>query len=88
MNDLAVGGIMSGLDTNAIVETLTKQARKPLERLQKDIDLSVLEKEVYQDVFDELGKLDNAAIKLNLEGTYNTTKATSSRSSSVTATTL
>ncbi len=88
MNDLAVGGIMSGLDTNAIVETLTKQARKPLERFQKDIDLSVLEKEVYQSVFDELGKLDNAAIKLNLEGTYNTTKAASSRSSSITATTL
>jgi len=41
MNDLAVGGIMSGIDTNAVVETLVKDARKPLERYQKDIDLAV-----------------------------------------------
>lgn len=86
MNDLAVGGIMSGLDTNAIVNSLVANARKPLERYQKDIDLFTLEKEVYQNVFDELGALDNAIIKLNLEGTYNTKRAVSSRSSAVKAT--
>jgi flagellar hook-associated protein 2 len=86
MNDLAVGGIMSGLDTNAIVNNLVANARKPLERYQKDIDMSTLEKEVYQNVFDKLGALDDAIIKLNLEGTYNTKKAISSRSSAVKAT--
>jgi len=75
MNDLAVGGIMSGIDTNAIVNSLVANAKKPLERYQKDIDLATLEKEVYQDVFDKLGKLDDAVIKMNLEGTYNTNKA-------------
>ena len=86
MNDLAVGGIMSGLDTNAIVNSLVANAKKPLERYQKDIDLATLEKEVYQDVFDKSGKLDDAVIKMNLEGTYNTNKATSSKSSAVKAT--
>jgi flagellar hook-associated protein 2 len=86
MNDLAVGGIMSGIDTNSIVNALVANAKKPLERYQKDIDMATLEKEVYQNVFDELGKLDNAVIKLNLEGTFNTKRASSNKSSVVKAT--
>lgn len=86
MNDLAVGGVMSGLDTNAIVESLVANARKPVIRYQNAYDLKALEKQMYQEVYDSLGVVKTDLIKLKLEGTYNTRKVISRQNSVITAT--
>ncbi|MDY6820088.1 MAG: flagellar filament capping protein FliD [Deferribacterota bacterium] len=87
MNDLAVGGIMSGLDTNAIVDQLVANAKKPIQRYQEELDLKGLEKETYQEINESLGMLETDAIRLNLEGTFNTKIGKSNMSSIVDVTT-
>ncbi|MGA1845908.1 flagellar filament capping protein FliD [Deferribacter abyssi] len=86
MDALRIGGIMSGLDTNGIVDTLVKQARIPIEKLQGQYDLKTLEKNVYQDISADLVNLKTDLLSLKLQSTYKSMIATSSNTSVLTAT--
>ncbi|KAA0258051.1 flagellar hook protein [Deferribacter autotrophicus] len=86
MDALRIGGIMSGLDTNGIVDTLVKQARIPIEKLQGQYDLKTLEKNVFQEISTDLVNLKTDLLSLKLESTFKSMTATSSNTSILTAT--
>ena len=74
MNEMSVGGLMSGLDTNAVVDSLVKQSRRPLQKYQNQHDLKTLEKSFYQEVNDSLTDLKTDILQLRLESTFNVKK--------------
>lgn len=86
MDALRIGGIMSGLDTNSIVDTLVKQARIPIDTLQAKYDLKTLEKNVYQDISTDLVNLKTDLLSLKLQSTFKNMKASSSNTSLLSAT--
>lgn len=81
MESLRVGGIISGLDTNGIVETYTKQARIPIERLESKYDITTLEKKLYTSIDSDLDTIKKNLLNLRLENTFKTKSLTSSNSS-------
>jgi len=86
MDDLRIGGIISGMDTNAIVDTMVKRARVSLERMQGDYELKALEKSMYQDFSSKLTSLKTELLNLKLESTFKSKTVTSSDASVLTAT--
>ena len=86
MDALRVGGIISGLDTNGIVETYSAQAKLPLERLQAQYDLKSLEKSVYKSISEDLNSIKNNLLNFKLETTFKSKTVTSSNTSVVSAT--
>ncbi|MGA1862955.1 flagellar filament capping protein FliD [Deferribacter thermophilus] len=86
MDALRIGGIMSGLDTNGIVDTLVKQARIPIDNLKAKYDLKTLEKNVYQEISTDLVNLKTDLLSLKLQATFKNMKASSSNTSLLSAT--
>ncbi|MCA1926801.1 MAG: flagellar filament capping protein FliD [Calditerrivibrio sp.] len=86
MDALRIGGIVSGMDTNSIVEKLTSQAKIPLQNLQAKYDLKVLEKSVYTEISDKLKTIKADLLNLRLESTFKNNVVTSTNSSILTAT--
>ena len=86
MDALRVGGIISGLDTNGIVDTYAAQAKLPLERIQAQYDLKSLEKSVYNSINDDLTSIKNNLLNFKLESTFKSKTITSSNTSIVSAT--
>ncbi len=86
MDALRVGGIISGLDTNGIVDTYATQAKLPLERIQAQYDLKSLEKSVYNSINDDLTSIKNNLLNFKLESTFKSKTINSSNSGIVSAT--
>lgn len=86
MDALRIGGVISGMDTNALVEKLVSQARIPLDNLEAKYNLKTLEKSVYQDISDRLNTMRTDLFNLKLESTFKNKNSTSSNSSVVSAT--
>jgi flagellar hook-associated protein 2 len=85
MDALRVGGIISGLDTNGIVDTYSAYAKIPLDRLQAKYDLKSLEKSVYKSIDSDLTKIKNNLLNFKLESTFKSKTITSSNTSIVSA---
>ncbi|QAR33249.1 flagellar hook protein [Geovibrio thiophilus] len=86
MGAIKMSGIVSGMDTNAIVEQLVAQSQIPITNLENKYELKQLEKDIYQDVSDRLGTLNSNLLTLRLESTYKT-KSTESSNTAVLAAT-
>ncbi|GAB1534704.1 hypothetical protein ADMFC3_03350 [Geovibrio sp. ADMFC3] len=86
MGAIKMGGVVSGMDTNAIVEQLVAQSQIPITNLQNKYELKQLEKDIYQDVSDRLGTLNSNLLTLRLENTFKTKSTETSNSSIVAAT--
>jgi len=86
MEDLRIGGIVSGMDTNSIVDTMVKRARISLDRMQGDYELKALEKSMYQDFSSKLTSLKTELLSMKLESTFKSKTADSSDPSVLTAT--
>lgn len=70
MDALRIGGIVSGLDTNGIVDMLTSQAKQPFYRLERQYATKNLEKAVYQSVVSDLVTVKADLLSLKLESTF------------------
>jgi len=86
MDALRIGGIISGMDTNALVEKLVSQARIPLDNLEAKYNLKSLEKTVYIDISDRLNTMRTDLFNLRLESTFKNKNITSSNTGVVSAT--
>jgi len=86
MDALRIGGIISGMDTNALVEKLVSQARIPLDNLEAKYNLKSLEKTVYTDISDRLTTMRTDLFNLRLESTFKNKNIVSSDSGIVSAT--
>ncbi|MGC8925081.1 MAG: flagellar filament capping protein FliD [Calditerrivibrio sp.] len=86
MDALRIGGVISGMDTNALVEKLVSQARIPLDNLEAKYNLKTLEKSVYKDISDRLNTMRTDLFNLKLESTFKNKNSTSSNNSVVSAT--
>lgn len=86
MEALRVGGIISGLDTNGIVETYSKQARLPLDRLDRKYEIKNVERSVYSSVDSQMDEIKKNLLNLRLESTFKTKSLTSTNSSILNAT--
>jgi flagellar hook-associated protein 2 len=86
MDALRIGGIISGMDTNALVEKLVSQARIPLDNLEAKYNLKSLEKTVYTDISDRLNTMRTDLLNLRLESTFKNKNITSSNTGVVSAT--
>ncbi|UOD34368.1 flagellar filament capping protein FliD [Deferribacteraceae bacterium V6Fe1] len=86
MDALRIGGIMSGLDTNGIVETLTKQAKQTYYSLEKSYTNKTLEKSIYQSISSDLVSIKADLLNLKLETTFKSKNVSVSNSSILSAT--
>lgn len=88
MDALRIGGIASGLDTNAIVDVLATQAKQPVYRLEQSLNTKTLEKTVYQDIKNDLITIKNDLLNLKLESTFKSKTVSVSNPSILSATAL
>jgi len=88
MEALRIGGIASGLDTNAIVDILATQAKQPVYRLEQRLSIKTLEKTVYQDIKNDLITIKNDLLNLKLESTFKSKAVSVSNPSILSATAL
>lgn len=86
MDALRIGGIISGLDTNGIVETLTKQAKQTYYSLERKQINKSLEKSIFQSISTDLISLKTDLLNLKLESTYKSKNVSVSNSSILSAT--
>ncbi|TCK60710.1 flagellar filament capping protein FliD [Seleniivibrio woodruffii] len=86
MAGIQIGGIMSGLDTNALVEQMTKQANVSVDRLKGQLSYKEVEFGVYSSVNDMMTDMSGSLLSLKLESTYLTKKVNSTNSAVATAT--
>ncbi|PLX69820.1 MAG: flagellar hook protein [Denitrovibrio sp.] len=86
MAGIQVGGIVSGMDTNGIVEKMLVQAKVPVDRLYGDYEYKKFENEVYTDYNEKLSSLSSDLLNLRLESTFKTKLTSTTNNSIVTAT--
>ncbi|MBC7196502.1 MAG: flagellar hook protein, partial [Deferribacterales bacterium] len=86
MDALRIGGIISGLDTNGIVETLTQQAKQTYYSLEQKYTNKTLEKNVYQSISTDLVSIKADLLNLKLESTFKSKNVSVSNSSILSAT--
>ncbi|WP_022850053.1 flagellar filament capping protein FliD [Limisalsivibrio acetivorans] len=86
MGAIKMGGIVSGMDTNAIVDELVSATKAPIDRLNQKLEVKALEKTIYSDVNEKLGTLETDLLTLRLESTFKTKNVNSSNSSLLYAT--
>lgn len=86
MAGIQIGGIVSGLDTNALVEQLTEAANIAVDRLNGDYSYKSLEYDLYTEVDDMMSDISSDLLSLRLSSTFNTKTTTSSDEGIATAT--
>jgi flagellar hook-associated protein 2 len=86
MQDLRIGGIISGLDTNSIVETLTTQAKQTFYSLEQKYTNKSLEKSIYQEISSDLATIKADLLNLKLESTFKSKNVSVSNTSILSAT--
>lgn len=77
MEALRVTGLMSGLDTNSIVDSYMATAKAPIVKLNQQIDSLTFEKSTYNKLITMVTDVKNAMLPLKLESTFKS-KVTSS----------
>lgn len=80
MESMRVGGLVSGLDTNAIIENLMTTAKEPINRMNEKVDLLTWEQTQYNDILTALSDLKSALLPLRMESTFKSKLATSTSS--------
>jgi flagellar hook-associated protein 2 len=86
MAGIQVGGIVSGMDTNALVDQLIAQAQIPVDKLYGEYSYKQLEEEVYDDINNMLGDVTSDLLTLRLESTFKSKNVSSTNESVATAT--
>ncbi|OPX94329.1 MAG: Flagellar hook-associated protein 2 [Pelotomaculum sp. PtaB.Bin104] len=85
MAGIQIGGLVSGFDTESIIEELTKYDSKPLELMQEKIDRLEAAQSAWKEVNLGLTYLQSAVSQLKLSATFNSKTATSSDEKVLTA---
>lgn len=86
MSDLALSGLATGNDYDAIIDKLVALEQQPILRYQDQISELESVKGAWRDVNSRLKNLENKLTDLKLPSTFNSRTATSSNDSAVTAT--
>lgn len=68
--NITFGGIISGLDTNAIIDAMLSVRRLPIGRLERRAELIYFEKQAYQRINSHILTLQNATLNLRYESTF------------------
>lgn len=85
MAGIQIGGIVSGMDTNSLVEQLTTQANVSVDRLKGQYAYKQVEDDVYTDTNDKLKGMASDLLSLRLKSTFLTKTVTSTNESVATA---
>ncbi len=83
---ITFGGVVSGLDTNAIIDALLTIRSQPITGLERQAELVYLEKQSYQRVNSYILALQKATLTLRYESTYKRKSVTSSNEAILSAT--
>lgn len=78
MEGLRVSGLISGMDTDAIVESYMTQAKAPINRLNQQIDELNYEKTTYNSFITMITDIKNSMLSLKMESTFKSKTTTSS----------
>ncbi|HZW67911.1 MAG TPA: flagellar cap protein FliD N-terminal domain-containing protein, partial [Pseudogracilibacillus sp.] len=83
---MRVGGIVSGMDIEAMVNKLMEAERMPLDRLKQQQTQLEWKRDAFRDINSKLLDLDNMMLDMKMTTTYNPKTATSSQANAITAT--
>lgn len=83
---MRVGGIVSGMDIEAMVEKLMEAERMPLVRMKQEETRLTWKRDAFREINNVLLQLDEMILELKLSRTYNPKIATSSQENAVRAT--
>src|SRR5699024_7653699 len=83
---MRVGGIVSGMDIEAMVNKLMEAERMPLDRLKQQQTQLEWKRDAFRDINSKLLDLDNMMLDMKMTRTYKPKSALSSQSNAVTAT--
>lgn len=78
MEGLRVSGLISGMDTDAIVEAYMTSAKAPINRLNQQIDELNYEKTTYNNFITMITDVKNSMLSLKMESTFKSKTTTSS----------
>lgn len=78
MEGLRVSGLISGMDTDAIVEAYMTSAKAPINRLNQQIDELNYEKTTYNNFITMITDVKNSMLDLKMESTFKSKVTTSS----------
>ena len=78
MEGLRVSGLISGMDTDAIVEAYMTSAKAPINRLNQQIDELNYEKTTYNNFITMITDIKNSMLDLKMESTFKSKVTTSS----------
>ncbi len=86
MSTFRAGGLMSGLDTNSIIEQLMALERIPIQKLQKRQDLLTSQKSLFGEINSALGSLKSTMEGMDTDNEILSYGATSSNEDAMTVT--
>ena len=85
MESLRVTGLMSGLDTNSIVDAYMTSAKAPIVKLNQEIDELNYEKTTYNNIISMITDVKNSMLDLKMESTFKSKVTTSTKEDVATA---
>ena len=85
MEALRVTGLMSGLDTNSIVDAYMTSAKAPIVKLNQEIDELNFEKTTYNNLITMITDVKNSMLSLKMESTFKSKITTSTKEDVATA---
>lgn len=83
---MRVGGIVSGMDIEAMVNKLMEAERMPLDRLKQQQTQLEWKRDAFRDINSKLLDLDNMMLDMKMTTTYSPKSTTSSQANAITAT--
>src|SRR5699024_10287261 len=83
---MRVGGIVSGMDIEAMVNKIMEAERMPLNRLKQQQTQLEWKRDAFRNINSKLLELDNMMLDMKMTQTYNPKMATSSQENAVKAT--
>ncbi|TFB24489.1 flagellar hook-associated protein 2 [Filobacillus milosensis] len=83
---MRIGGLASGMDIDKLVNDLMKAERIPLQKMEQDRTWMTWQRDAYREMNTLLYELDQQALNLKLDKTFNSKSTTSSQLDSITAT--
>lgn len=86
MESLRVSGLISGMDTDAIVESYMTSAKAPINRLNQQVEELNYEKTTYNSFITMVTDIKNSLLDLKMESTFKSKVTTSSQENIATAT--
>lgn len=85
MESLRVTGLMSGLDTNSIVDAYMTSAKAPIVKLNQEIDELNFEKTTYNNIISMITDVKNSMLSLKMESTFKSKVTASTKEDVATA---